>query len=57
MIHDRKMCKEFYTVKIDGKNTYVLLKFHCSLSSFKDFNFSLARSEVPDFSLTVEFFP
>ena len=57
MIHDRKMCKEFYTVKIDGKNTYVLLKFHCSLSSFKDFNFSLARSEVPDFSLTLEFFP
>ena len=57
MIHDRKMYNKFYTVKIDGKNTYVLLKFHCTLSFFKDVNFSLARSEVPVFSLTLEFFP
>lgn len=63
MIYVRKMYKKNFecqkTIKVERKNlNNVLLKFHFSLTSFKDLNFPSLEAKFPDFSLTfVKCFP
>ena len=44
MLQNKKL-----TVTVEGKNKYVLLKFHLPLTSFKDLNFPQLVVNFPDF--------